>query len=190
MNARSALRRTTARRSTTTTEPQAVPPRRVTQSRPSPRPWTPPAAPQAHRSWARRHWAISSVALIFVAPFLIAAMIGMVKGISGTVSGPGVINIVHSTDYDDCVTLANKDGFATDVCEGLDPNSQVAKVNCAYEQLHKEPLVDCPTATPKATTSSSSSQVTNFNDGFSTAKQDDCQQGDTNACTWLKSTKP
>lgn len=35
-----------------------------------------------------------------------------------------------------------------------------------------------------------STQVADFNDGFSTAKQDDCQQGDTNACTWLKGTKP
>ena len=115
-------------------------------------------------------------------------MIGMVKGISGSVSGPGVINIVHTDSYDDCLTLADKDNFASDVCEGLDSNSQVAKVNCAYEQLHKEPLVDCPAATPKATTSSSSSQVSNFNDGFSTAKQDDCQQGDTKACTWLQTT--
>lgn len=187
MNARSSLRRTTR---LATKPPAAVPPtpRRVTQSKASQRPWTPPAAPQAHRSWARRHWAISSVALIFIAPFLVAAMIGMVKGISGSVSGPGVINIVHTNSYDDCLTLANKDNFASDVCEGLDPNSQVAKVNCAYEQLHKEPLVDCPTATPKATTSSSSSQVSNFNDGFSTAKQDDCQQGDTKACTWLQTT--
>lgn len=31
--------------------------------------------------------------------------------------------------------------------------------------------------------------TSDFNDGFSTAKQDDCQQGDTNACAWLKTTK-
>lgn len=31
--------------------------------------------------------------------------------------------------------------------------------------------------------------TSDFNDGFSTAKQDDCQQGDTNACAWFNTTK-
>jgi hypothetical protein len=30
------------------------------------------------------------------------------------------------------------------------------------------------------------SQVSNFNDGFATSKQDDCKQGSSYACEWLK----
>jgi hypothetical protein len=30
------------------------------------------------------------------------------------------------------------------------------------------------------------SQVSNFNDGFATSKQDDCEQGSAYACQWLK----
>lgn len=33
----------------------------------------------------------------------------------------------------------------------------------------------------------STSTVSTFNDGFSTSKQDDCQQGFATACAWLKS---
>lgn len=33
------------------------------------------------------------------------------------------------------------------------------------------------------------SQVSDYNDGFATSKQDDCQQGFQPACEWLKTTK-
>lgn len=33
-----------------------------------------------------------------------------------------------------------------------------------------------------------SGQVSNYNDGFATSKQDDCAQGDQNACRWLATT--
>jgi hypothetical protein len=37
-----------------------------------------------------------------------------------------------------------------------------------------------------AGSSTATSQVANFNDGFSTAKQDDCEQGFEPACKWLQ----
>jgi hypothetical protein len=39
-----------------------------------------------------------------------------------------------------------------------------------------------------ATTSGPSAVVTHFNDGFATAKQDDCEQGFKPACEWLAET--
>lgn len=116
---------------------------------------------------------------------MVAMVIGMGQGIKGVSTGS--IMISHTDSYHDCLALADRDSFAPEVCEGLDPNSQVAKINCAAEIKYHQAPVDCP-ATP-APTSTGSSQVTNFNDGFSTAKQDDCQQGDQAACQWLQTTK-
>jgi hypothetical protein len=40
--------------------------------------------------------------------------------------------------------------------------------------------------TPQRTASTASSTVSTFNDGYATAKQDDCRQGDQSACAWLR----
>lgn len=43
------------------------------------------------------------------------------------------------------------------------------------------------TAPAAASTTSVSTTVSNYNDGFATSKQDDCEQGFAAACAWLKS---
>lgn len=40
-------------------------------------------------------------------------------------------------------------------------------------------------ATISTTQPATSDSVANFNDGFATAKQDDCEQGDAQACAWI-----
>lgn len=150
----------TASQSQTPPAPPAFTPRRVTKSVSPQRPWTPPAAPQAPRSWARRHWVISlalgTPAGIMLIGVVIAMVMGMAQGFQGKASMPITGNMAT-----DCLALAQKDNFAPEVCE---------------------PVENLPSHSAATT-------VPAFNDGFRTSKSDDCAQGDQAACQWLKTNK-
>lgn len=101
--------------------------------------------------------------LIIGLPIAIAIVIGSVEGIAGSASSAPAV--VHTGDaYRDCLTLAQTDSYAPEVCEPLNPDSKVAK----------------------AAMNTDASTVAAFNDGFGTSKQDDCDQGFAKACDWLK----
>lgn len=105
-------------------------------------------------------WVFGTIILL---PIAIAIVIGSVEGIAGnTSSAPAAVQA--GDPYHDCLTLADRDRFAPEVCEPLNPDAKVAK----------------------AATDTSLQGVANFNDGFATSKQDDCDQGFAPACTWLK----
>ena len=102
------------------------------------------------------------------------------------------------------IVLGNKS--ALDSPEGHRPPATVlAQLNWAESHskttCHAEYMVHTP-AVPGAAASKadngpegwdvicgSDKTVTDFNDGFTESKVDDCQQGDAKACAWLKTTK-
>jgi uncharacterized protein YraI len=78
-----------------------------------------------------------------------------------------VFAVVHLADksgpapqsaYSACLAYVNGHGMTTDICGPLSPTA----------------------------TSPTAADTSEFNAGFADSKQDDCQQGDAQACAWLR----
>jgi hypothetical protein len=99
-------------------------------------------------SFIRRH----SILLLLAGPplFMLTMLITISLGVGlaraiGSNHSPNQITIERTDSaYNDCVTFANARGFAPEVCSDLNANSQIARVNCAYESANNLPRVDCP----------------------------------------------
>lgn len=98
-------------------------------------------ARRGHRLTAKQK-IIAGIAAIVLLPFAAAALVGV--GLAATGHGNSMATHGQSGAYSDCLTLASKDGFAPEICEGLSPNSQLAKTDCSHDpQLRKDDPAYC-----------------------------------------------
>ena len=101
-----------------------------------------------NHGWAKRHpFAALTLGMpIFALSLMMTILIGVgFAQAAGSNAGPGQITIQRSGNmYADCAEFAQADGYATDVCEGLDSRSQSAVLSCAAEVAYAMTPVDCP----------------------------------------------
>ena len=104
----------------------------------------------AHRASLRSRHPIFYYMIAFVAgmvALMIASAIvtGTVKAIAGSHLGDQIVIEKTGSMYQDCTAFAQARGFAVDVCESLNPDSTIAKINCATETRDHTDPVDCAT---------------------------------------------
>lgn len=74
-----------------------------------------------------------------------AIVTGTVRAVVGSHLGNQIVIEKTGSMYQDCTAFANARGFAVDVCESLNPDSTVARTNCAAEIKNHADPIDCPT---------------------------------------------